>query len=438
MSEVSLDEADISTAVLVFAHYLGIDLETEQELLPIAENALRNLPAGWELGIGDGDNAGIPYFFNESSGASVWKHPKEVIYIRKVKEEKKRIQLERDDRKRNRKADTPSNSGRDQQKQSDRGRDDSNWKSSTNNGAKMKETNPKTFDNSDEVIEVSDFYQDDNDSDDVLKKSSTSNAGKNKKESNSKAYGMSAADFLSDEEEEEEKTVSQSRYVQKEADKSSSNSWNQSCNSKEKTTRSSRNSISESWDDEVDQDDNNSAVPSREGSLARQSDGFSRGNDDGSRGKDTRRLGEFNEKNAGRPRSPGKEARERQIKDAEFLDRERKERENREKDTRERDIYEKRDKERSQSERDRERERDRNAEASSAIAKSVFAAEASLHASKKDHDDQTAQLRRKHTQVQPRHVAQLIFFFSRFRNICNTLCCIETIGIYTFLQKIVK
>ena len=220
MSEVSLDEADISTAVLVFAHYLGIDLETEQELLPIAENALRNLPAGWELGIGDGDNAGIPYFFNESSGASVWKHPKEVVYIRKVKEEKKRIQLERDDRKRNRKADNQSNSGRDQQKHSDRGRDDSNWKSSSNNGVKLKESNPKMFDNSDEVIEVSDFYQDDNDSDDVLKTSSTSHVGQNKKESGSKAYGMSAADFLSDEEEEEEKTVSQSRYVQKEADKS--------------------------------------------------------------------------------------------------------------------------------------------------------------------------------------------------------------------------
>ena len=62
MSEAGLDEADISTAVLVFAHYLGIDLEKEQEHLPIAEKALRNLPEGWELGIGDGDNAGIPCF----------------------------------------------------------------------------------------------------------------------------------------------------------------------------------------------------------------------------------------------------------------------------------------------------------------------------------------------------------------------------------------
>ena len=404
MSEVSLDEADISTAVLVFAHYLGIDLETEQELLPIAENALRNLPAGWELGIGDGDNAGIPYFFNESSGASVWKHPKEVVYIRKVKEEKKRLQVERDERKRNRKADIPSNAGRDQQKQNDRGRDDSNWKTSSNNVAKAKETNAKIFGNSDEVIEVSDFYQDDdNDSDDNLKKKSTSNAGKNKKETGGQTYGMSAADFLSDEEEEEEKTMSQSRYVQKEADKSSSNSWNQSSNSKDKITRSSRNSISESWDDDMDQDD--SGVPSRESSLARQSDSFSRGNDDGSRGKDTRRIGEFTDRGANRPKSPGKEARERQAKEAEALDRDRKERENREKDARERDISEKRDRERSQSERDRDRdrERDRNAEASSAMAKSVFAAEASLHASKKDHDDQTALLRRKHNQVIASH-----------------------------------
>jgi hypothetical protein len=48
----ALSDADFSTAILVFAHYLGIDLETEQDLLKIAENALKNLPSGWELGIG--------------------------------------------------------------------------------------------------------------------------------------------------------------------------------------------------------------------------------------------------------------------------------------------------------------------------------------------------------------------------------------------------
>lgn len=51
MSEL-ISAADLSAAVLIFAHYLGIDLETEQDLLKVAENALKNLPQGWELGIG--------------------------------------------------------------------------------------------------------------------------------------------------------------------------------------------------------------------------------------------------------------------------------------------------------------------------------------------------------------------------------------------------
>lgn len=72
--------SDISTAVLVFAHSLGIDIESEPYLLHIAEYALRNLPPNWQLGIGEGDNAGIPYFFNEESGESVWKHPEEELH----------------------------------------------------------------------------------------------------------------------------------------------------------------------------------------------------------------------------------------------------------------------------------------------------------------------------------------------------------------------
>lgn len=80
------------TAVLIFAHFLGIDIETEHHLLYIAQDALsvKGLPKGWELGIGDGDNDGIPYFFNTETEESVWNHPKEAIFIRKVKEEKEK------------------------------------------------------------------------------------------------------------------------------------------------------------------------------------------------------------------------------------------------------------------------------------------------------------------------------------------------------------
>jgi hypothetical protein len=180
----ALDEADLKTAVLVFAHYLGIDIETEQELLKIAENALKTLPPGWELGIGDGTNAGIPYFFNESTGESVWKHPKELIYLKKVKEEKKRIQSER-----GRKNETSNKSQNQQQNQrknvSDRNRDNGqnqnqdNENKSNHNDNKNK-ANKKN--NDVEVTEVSDFFQDD---DDETPQKPSSNANKNSGSSSS-------------------------------------------------------------------------------------------------------------------------------------------------------------------------------------------------------------------------------------------------------------
>ncbi len=83
-----IDEKDFKTAVAVYAHYLGIDVETERNLVFIAEDALHNLPRGWDHGIGEDEHAGIPYFFNNKTGQSVWKHPEEAIWIRKVKEEK--------------------------------------------------------------------------------------------------------------------------------------------------------------------------------------------------------------------------------------------------------------------------------------------------------------------------------------------------------------
>ena len=45
-------EKDLKTAILVFAHYLGIDLDSQQHLLYIAKEAFDNLPDGWDFGIG--------------------------------------------------------------------------------------------------------------------------------------------------------------------------------------------------------------------------------------------------------------------------------------------------------------------------------------------------------------------------------------------------
>jgi hypothetical protein len=90
MSDKEIDAEDFHTAVLVFAHFIGIDIENEQHLLYIAEDALskKGLPAGWAIGIGENESKGIPYFYNEETGTSVWNHPREAVFMRKVKEEK--------------------------------------------------------------------------------------------------------------------------------------------------------------------------------------------------------------------------------------------------------------------------------------------------------------------------------------------------------------
>jgi len=114
----------LERAILVFAHYIGINIEKEESLLSIARDALTKLPNGWELAFGDGDNAGIvssssylfifsillslsyfykgiPYFFNENTEESVWNHPKEEYYMQKVKDE--RIKLKEKEMKKNEK-----------------------------------------------------------------------------------------------------------------------------------------------------------------------------------------------------------------------------------------------------------------------------------------------------------------------------------------------
>ena len=49
--EEVVTEEEFNSAVLIFAHYLGIDLENEDELVYIASDALNKLPKGWNLGL---------------------------------------------------------------------------------------------------------------------------------------------------------------------------------------------------------------------------------------------------------------------------------------------------------------------------------------------------------------------------------------------------
>jgi centrosomal protein CEP164 len=83
----------MATAVLVFAHHIGIDINEEENLMHIASAYLIDLPDGWELGIPveNEANAGIPYFFNTKSGESVWEHPLEKEILEKVKCERTRL-----------------------------------------------------------------------------------------------------------------------------------------------------------------------------------------------------------------------------------------------------------------------------------------------------------------------------------------------------------
>ena len=85
--------------VELFAEFLGVDIYRERELLSVAENALRSLPPGYELGIGDGDDTlFMPYFVNTSTGETSWHHPRESILRKKIQSEQRRkYLLEHDD-----------------------------------------------------------------------------------------------------------------------------------------------------------------------------------------------------------------------------------------------------------------------------------------------------------------------------------------------------
>ena len=445
MSEAEIEEADFNTAVLVFAHYLGIDLESEKELLPIAESALRNLPQGWELGIGDGDNAGIPYFFNESTGESLWKHPKESIYLKKVKEEKKRLQSEAEDRKRSRKSDNSSNgrSQNQQRNQSDRKNDDTN-KGSKNDSNKGRGGSKQNSVEDFEVTEVSDFFMDDED-DSLGKSTIKRNTAANAVVSNKKGvsdggnYGMSSADFLSDDEEVEVKNLRSDNFLKKTDSKGKASTWNDASSNhserekekeKEKEVRTIKSrSESLSWDDESVGTSHNQ---SRKNSLDKKSDLSSsvRGRDEVTRigGKsDDRRPGDFDKvvdktgSRAGSGRSsPGKadvsdrsrerlskerDVRERESKDRENKERDARERENRDRENKERDAREARerdirDAETREREKNRLRLKEKEAANNAAVASSAISSEvAALKADNSDLEDRLADLRNRHKQV---------------------------------------
>jgi hypothetical protein len=71
------NDEEMETAIRVFAHYLGLDINTEEDLLPAVRTGFYDLPDGWEVGIGDGAHSGIPYFYNAQTEESAWQHPRE-------------------------------------------------------------------------------------------------------------------------------------------------------------------------------------------------------------------------------------------------------------------------------------------------------------------------------------------------------------------------
>lgn len=204
-----ISEEEFNTAVLVYAHYLGINLEEERELISIAEEALKTLPEGWELGVGDGDAAGIPYFYEIETEDSVWKHPNESIYIKKVKEAKIRLK-----EKKKARSQSPV---KDRDRESKSVQMEVNAKTSQQNPKKTQQQQQKQQDqqrrrqddddddddqnDAVEVMEFSDFGDDnveEKPKSAVSKSSSAPAASVHKKSDDGPGFGMRASDFFED------------------------------------------------------------------------------------------------------------------------------------------------------------------------------------------------------------------------------------------------
>ena len=84
---------DLDAPAAVLAEYLGVDVAKEPKLVQIARDALRDLPYGWDLGVAEGEHAGIPYYIDTRSNKSVWNHPYEKKYKQLIITERKKIEI---------------------------------------------------------------------------------------------------------------------------------------------------------------------------------------------------------------------------------------------------------------------------------------------------------------------------------------------------------
>eukprot|EP00600_Ochromonadales_sp_CCMP1393_P001730 CAMPEP_0174984910 /NCGR_PEP_ID=MMETSP0004_2-20121128/18016_1 /TAXON_ID=420556 /ORGANISM="Ochromonas sp., Strain CCMP1393" /LENGTH=220 /DNA_ID=CAMNT_0016237435 /DNA_START=16 /DNA_END=675 /DNA_ORIENTATION=- len=189
------DDEQMATALRVFAHYLGIDLDNELDLLPVAEEAFYNLPNDWEVGIGEGEHAGIPYFYNAQTGESDWKHPREEMCFRRVKAAKeKKLQRERDNNR------SPRSAGGRGRGRSNRSRNDRERSVDSRQAVAEKETTEvEEIEDEDEVVEV--------DPATVEQPEPMSNNDKAEKRSNRPGFGMRNEDFLDGNDDQQQQHV---------------------------------------------------------------------------------------------------------------------------------------------------------------------------------------------------------------------------------------
>jgi hypothetical protein len=51
--------------------------------------------SGWDLGIGEGKNKGIPYFYHGDSGKSVWHHPEEALWKKRLETARTKLRAQK-------------------------------------------------------------------------------------------------------------------------------------------------------------------------------------------------------------------------------------------------------------------------------------------------------------------------------------------------------
>jgi hypothetical protein len=179
----------METAAIFYAHVLGIDIDREKDLLPIAEKAMRDLPKGWSVEISDenSEHPGVPYFHNSTTEESIWHHPREETFLALIKEKRAKMQNKS---KSNDNKNSNASSGRDQ--------------GSNQNQSSTKPSRDKVTD----TIEIEDFVDEYNEPENnrmtgnAMKSERRRSAGKASNEEVPKTgttraagFGMSEADF---------------------------------------------------------------------------------------------------------------------------------------------------------------------------------------------------------------------------------------------------